>query len=175
MQTRRITMAFSCSPKLLGKVYTCYGVVAVPLEVYNHAQVGSLWHWLTTPYIVIITLGLIAGVGLWLFKRGAIERTVTLGGWAESLYRRGRGPFLAVTLGMGLLIYTALSAELANIYVERGMAYGEAFGRYFIENVWQLLVMFHLAIERYTAFLQYDRSPEASRRMVLPPFRSFKR
>ena len=55
------------------------------------------------------------------------------------------------------------------------MAYGEAFGRYFIENVWQLLVMFHLAIERYTAFLQYDRSPEASRRMVLPPFRSFRR
>ena len=91
MQTRRITMAFSCSPKLMGKVYTCYGVVAVPLEVYNHAQVGSLWHWLTTPYIVIITLGLIAGVGLWLFKRGAIERTVTLGGWTESLYRRGRG------------------------------------------------------------------------------------
>lgn len=175
MKTRRIKMAFTCSPKLMGKVYVCYGAVAVPLEVYNHARVGSLWHWLTTPYLVIIASGLIAGAGLWLFKRGAIERTVTLGGWTESLYRRGRGPYLAVTLGIGLLIYTALSAELSSLYVEQGMAYGEAFGRYFIENVWQLLVMFHLAIERYTAFLQYDSSPRTSRRVVLPPLRSFRR
>lgn len=78
-------------------------------------------------------------------------------------------------MGVSLLLYAALSANCADVYADPGMTYGDAFARYFIENLWMLLVMFHLAVERYTAFWQYDRSPATSRRVVMPPFRGLRK
>lgn len=175
MNNRHTKIAFMCSPKPLGKVCTAFGLLLLPVEINNYMAVGLLWHWLTTPALAIMVFGFAAGIGLWLFKRGAIERTVTLGGLAERLYRRGRMPFFAVTMGTSLLLYAALSANCADLYADPGMTYGDAFARYFIDNAWMLLVMFHLAVERYTAYRQYDRSPAASRRVVMPPFRGLRK
>jgi len=175
MNNRHTKIAFSCSPKLTGKVSTAFGLLLLPVEINNCMAVGLLWHWLTTPALVIMVAAFAAGIGLWFFKRTAIERTVTLGGWTERLYRRGRTAYFAVTMGVSLLLYAALSANCAGVYADLGMTYGDAFARYFIENLWMLLVMFQLAVERYTAFWQYDRSPATSRRVVMPPFRGLRK
>ena len=172
---RRIKIAYLCSPKPLGKVCTAFGLLMLPVEINNYAAVGSLWHWLTTPTLVIMLLGFMAGVGLWLLKRTAIERTVTLGGWGERLYRRSRTAYFGVTMGAAIMAYVALSANCAGIYTGQGMAYGDAFMRSFAENSWMLLVMLHAAVERYTAYRQYDSSDAATRRVIIQPLNRIRR
>ena len=156
MNNRHTKIAFSCSPKLTGKVSTAFGLLLLPVEINNYMAVGLLWHWLvstafgllllpveinnymavgllwhwlTTPALVIMVAAFVAGIGLWFFKRTAIERTVTLGGWTERLYRRGRTAYFAVTMGVSLLLYAALSANCAGVYADPGMTYGDAFAR----------------------------------------------
>lgn len=166
MKSRRITVAFSCSPKPVGMQTVCLGLLMQPVWIYNYVAFGMSWNTLALASLGISVLAFIAGVLLWFVKRTAIERTVRLGGWTERLYLRGRRLFLAVTLGAGLAVYLVLSAVCSGIYVDEGMARGAAFVRYFISHLWELLVLFEIAVDRFTAFRQYYRSPVGTRWVV---------
>ena len=166
MKSRRITVAFSCSPKPMGKSSVVFGLLMQPVWIYNYVAFGMSWNILAVTSLAISVAGFVAGVLLWFFKRTAIERTVRLGGWTERLYLKGSRLFLAVTLGADLVVYLALSAVCSGIYVDEGMALGDAFVKYFVGHLWELLVLFGITVDRFTAFLQYYRSPVESRRVI---------
>lgn len=161
-----MTVAFSCSPKPVGMSGVAFGLLMQPVWIYDYVASGMSWSMLSVASLAVSVAGFAAGVGLWLFKRTAIERTVRLGGWTERLYLKGRRLFLAVTLGAGLAVYSAFAAVCSGIYVDDGMARGDAFVKYFVSHLWELLVLFGIAVDRFTAFLQYYRSPVETRRVV---------
>ena len=159
-------MSFSRNPKVAGVVDVAFGLPLAALWLLRCHELDC-WTKGTTiisyAYLAFIIFG---GAYKLLFRHGAIEGEVTLGGFYNRMYLRLGWWFLPVGLAACVVVFTA--AVLLLTSVDSGFTELPLDGLRHVSTAfaWALMAMMYGIVTRYFSFREYYRSPEASRKKV---------
>ena len=159
-------MAFSRAPKQDGLVDLAFGL---PLAALWLLRCHELDCWtngttiLSYTYLAFIIFG---GAYKLLFRRGAIEDEVTLGGFYNRMYLRLGWLFVPAGLAACIVVYTAFVLLLASVdsgFTELPL---DDLQHDSTATAWLLMLMMYGVVTTYFSFRAFYHSPEESRHEV---------
>ena len=157
---------FSCDPKLSGRVDVLFGVPIGVLFTLRCLELGEWINFGTMLSFVYLAVIIFGGLYRWLFRRGAVERTVVIGGFAQSMYRRLGRLYVPVGFAVSVVGFAALVLGLSLITGIEDDTFRGTVSHISVSLAWMLLVLLYRVVSGYVGFLQYERSPVASRDMI---------
>lgn len=165
-KSRKKLMSFDRSPRLSGKVNVLFGVPLLALWTLRCHMLDS-WTSLNSILSFAILAWIISsGVYRWTFRKGAVNDTVTLGGFADRMYHRFGRRYIPYGIVGGLVAYSALCAVLTLIDNSfKALPMGELSG-VATTLAWILLLIMYDVWKSYIDLYEYYRSPEASHKYI---------
>lgn len=157
---------FSTDPKRSGIVDVAFGLPIALLFVLRCRELGC---WLTFGTVIsFLLLGyiLVNGTYRLLFKKGAVEDNVTLGGLHHRLYLRFGRWFIPVGFALYIAAFAALVAVLSLLFVDEGMTVQDSVSHVSLSLSWLLLGLMYNVVRSYVDFRHYYSSPRDSRRDI---------
>ena len=159
-------MSFSRNPKAAGVVDVAFGLPLAALWLLRCYELDCWTNVTTIVSYIYLAFIIFGGAYKLLFRHGAIEGEVTLGGFYNRMYLRLGWWFLPAGLSACVDIYVAAVLLLTSIdygFTELPL---DSLRHVSTAFAWALMAMMYGIVRRYFSFREYYRSPEASRKKV---------
>lgn len=159
-------MSFSRNPKAAGVVDVAFGLPLAALWLLRCYELDCWTNVTTIISYIYLAFIIFGGAYKLLFRHGAIEDEVTLGGFYNRMYLRLGWWFIPAGLAACVMVFTA--AVLLLTSVDSGFTELPLDGLRHVSTAfaWALMAMMYGIVMRYFSFREYYRSPEASRKKV---------
>lgn len=159
-------MSFSRNPKVDGVVDLAFGLPLAALWLLRCYELDCWTNGTTIVSYIYLAFIIFGGAYKLLFRHGAIESEVTLGGFYNHMYLRLGWWFLPVGLAACVMVFTAAVLFLTSVdygFTELPL---DSLRHVSTAFAWALMAMMYGIVTRYFSFREYYRSPEASRKKV---------
>lgn len=159
-------MSFSRNPKVDGVVDLAFGLPLAALWLLRCYELDCWTNVTTIVSYIYLAFIIFGGAYKLLFRHGAIEGEVTLGGFYNRMYLRLGWWFLPVGLVACVMVFTAAVLLLTSVdygFTELPL---DSLRHVSMAFAWALMAMMYGIVTRYFSFREYYRSPEASRKKV---------
>ena len=159
-------MSFSRNPKMAGVVDVAFGLPLAALWLLRCYELDCWTNGTTIVSYIYLAFIIFGGAYKLLFRHGAIEGEVTLGGFYNRMYLRLGWWFLPVGLAACVMVFTAAVLFLTSVdygFTELPL---DSLRHVSTAFAWALMAMMYGIVTRYFSFREYYRSPEASRKKV---------
>lgn len=159
-------MSFSRNPKVDGVVDLAFGLPLAALWLLRCYELDCWGNVTTIVSYIYLAFIIFGGAYKLLFRHGAIEGEVTLGGFYNRMYLRLGWWFLPVGLAACVMVFTAAVLFLTSVdygFTELPL---DSLRHVSTAFAWALMAMMYGIVTRYFSFREYYRSPEASRKKV---------
>ena len=153
-------MSFSRNPKVDGVVDLAFGLPLAALWLLRCYELDCWTNVTTIVSYIYLAFIIFGGAYKLLFRHGAIEGEVTLGGFYNRMYLRLGWWFLPVGLAACVMVFTA--AVLLLTSVDYGFTELPLDSLHHVSTAfaWALMAMMYGIVTRYFSFREYYRSPE---------------
>lgn len=157
---------YKCSPALEGKVCTVFSTV-VMLAILAGFIADGMEHW----EVFVLSLSLLIGVfsyGLysWKFRLKPITRSVTLGGRADRIYRKGKWMFVLYCVLVGAVSYPLVVAVMTFVF-EGEWSWTGYWTELTDDNIGILIFIGAFSVTKFLEYYQYYSIPEGQRQETL--------
>lgn len=159
-------MSFSRNPKVDGVVDLAFGLPLAALWLLRCYELDCWTNVTTIISYIYLAFIIFGGAYKLLFRHGAIEDEVTLGGFYNRMYLRLGWWFLPVGLAACIMVFTAAVMLLTSVdygFTELPL---DSLRHVSTAFAWALMAMMYGIVTRYFSFREYYRSPETSRKKV---------
>ena len=159
-------MAFSRAPKQDGLVDLAFGLPLAALWLLRCHELDCWTNGTTILSYIYLAFIIFGGAYKLLFRRGAIEDEVTLGGFYNRMYLRLGWLFVPAGLAACVVVYTALVLLLASVdsgFTELPL---DDLQHDSTATAWLLMLMMYRIVTTYFSFRAFYHSPEESRHEV---------
>ena len=159
-------MAFSRAPKQDGLVDLAFGLPLAALWLLRCHELDCWTNGTTILSYIYLAFIIFGGAYKLLFRRGAIEDEVTLGGFYNRMYLRLGLLFVPAGLAACVVVYTAFVLLLASVdsgFTELPL---DDLQHDSTATAWLLILMMYGVVTTYFSFRAFYRSPEESRHEV---------
>lgn len=159
-------MAFSRAPKQDGLVDLAFGLPLAALWLLRCHELDCWTNGTTILSYIYLAFIIFGGAYKLLFRRGAIEDEVTLGGFYNRMYLRLGWLFVPAGLAACIVVYTAFVLLLASVdsgFTELPL---DDLQHDSTATAWLLMLMMYGVVTTYFSFHAFYHSPEESRHEV---------
>ena len=159
-------MAFSRAPKQDGLVDLAFGLPLAALWLLRCHELDCWTNGTTILSYIYLAFIIFGGAYKLLFRRGAIEDEVTLGGFYNRMYLRLGWLFVPAGLAACVVVYTAVVLLLASVdsgFTELPL---DDLQHDSTATAWLLMLMMYGVVTTYFSFRAFYHSPEESRHEV---------
>lgn len=159
-------MAFSRAPKQDGLVDLAFGLPLAALWLLRCHELDCWTNGTTILSYIYLAFIIFGGAYKLLFRRGAIEDEVTLGGFYNRMYLRLGWLFVLAGLAACVVVYTAFVLLLASVdsgFTELPL---DDLQHDSTATAWLLMLMMYRIVTTYFSFRAFYHSPEESRHEV---------
>lgn len=157
---------YKCSPALEGKVCTAFGAV-VMLAILADFIIDGMGHWAVVVLSLSLSIGVLAyGLYFWKFRLKPITRSVTLGGRADRIYRKGKWMFVLYCVLAGAVSYPLIVAVMTFVF-EGEWSWTGYWTELTDDNLGILMFIGVFPVKNFLEYYQYYRIPEGQRQETL--------
>lgn len=159
-------MAFSRAPKQDGLVDLAFGLPLAALWLLRCHELDCWTNGTTILSYIYLAFIIFGGAYKLLFRRGAIEDEVTLGGFYNRMYLRLGWLFVPAGLAACVVVYTAFVLLLASVDSGSTELPLDDLQHDSTATAWLLMLMMYGVVTTYFSFRAFYHSPEESRHEV---------
>ena len=159
-------MAFSRAPKQDGLVDLAFGLPLAALWLLRCHELDCWTNGTTILSYIYLAFIIFGGAYKLLFRRGAIEDEVTLGGFYNRMYLRLGWLFVPAGLAACVVVYTAFVLLLESVDSGFTELPPDDLQHDSTATAWLLMLMMYGVVTTYFSFRAFYHSPEESRHEV---------